>query len=54
MLFLKLQQGFDEDLITKIIMKLIFNWLNFFGIVVAFYVIKFYYCPKIVDMQIWF
>jgi hypothetical protein len=28
-LFKKLQQGFDEDLITKIIMKLIFNLINF-------------------------
>jgi hypothetical protein len=27
MLFLKVQYGFDEDLITNIIMKLIFNWL---------------------------
>jgi len=30
MLFLKLQQGFDEDLVIKIIMKLIFTWFIFF------------------------
>jgi hypothetical protein len=50
MLFKKLQQGFNN----KNIMKLISNWLIFFGIVVAFYVIKIYYCPKIVDMHVWF
>jgi hypothetical protein len=26
----------------------------FFGIIVGFYVIKFYYCPNIVDMHVWF
>jgi hypothetical protein len=30
MLFKKLQEGFDEDLTTKIIMKLIFNLLLLF------------------------
>jgi len=29
------------------------NWF-FFCIDVAFYVIKIYYCPKIVDMHVWF
>jgi len=55
MLFLKLQLGFDEDLITKIIMKVFFNWLLFlfyFGF--FFNVIKIYCCPKIEDMHVWF
>jgi hypothetical protein len=44
-----LQKGFDEDLITKIMMELI---VLFFCIDVAFYVIKIYYCSKIIDMHV--
>jgi hypothetical protein len=54
MLVLKLQQGFDENFITKIIMKLFFNWIILFGIVVAFYVMNIFYYPKIIDMHVWF
>jgi hypothetical protein len=53
MLFKKLQQGFDEDLITKIIMKLISNWLICLYCF-AFYVRFFFYCPKIIDMHVYF
>jgi len=52
MLFLNLQYNFDEGLITKIMMKLLFNW--FFCIIVALYVIKIYYYRKIIDMHVWF
>jgi hypothetical protein len=52
-LFKNFNKAFDEDLITEIIMKLIFNWL-ILCIVVTFYVIKIYYYPKIIDMHVWF
>jgi hypothetical protein len=48
-----MQWGFDEDWITKIILKFIFNWL-IVSIIVALYVIKIYYLSKIVDKHVWF
>jgi len=45
---LNLQYSFDEDLITKIMMKLIFFVLLLYFI----YVIKNYYCPKIIDIHV--
>jgi len=45
---LNLQYSFDEDLITKIMMKLIFFVLLLYFI----YVIKSYYCPKIIDIHV--